>query len=721
MLRPDQPELITAALLWDRPALSRSDSTGAAAFMDAMNLREIRTPPAADDPLGIAARAILDELSQDPASAIAGYEQLAGSESHLVRVLGWSLRCWSSLSPDPTHIDSARSQIQAVPDDELRARLTTKLIAAAFDHNWDALLPVLFAEAKKWSPPGSMLKAAIDNEAFNLLNQPLEFGVEFESDDLTSYDWIRDLAADAAQKALRKAVERRARSPWTLSIGFGAPDISQVVAAEMQARWAGAIWLQRDLQTQLATQFLDGAASSANEYASAVTLWALGRGEQQLRDVIGLAEPHFDHESADFVVSHLSRSGDVALRFDPRLLEVAVECWDLLSESAALALLDRFRPQSGDHPLARRATVLWAVFSLRFPGPWSERFATLADEETTALLGAITPPVAEKLPVAAAERLLALGRTLRVENDIETTLLLATLGRRPDVKGSYELSKSAPAIAVVRLAGRPGHSVDALMLERAVAELTASVQRVIADARTGKSGMGTHNPFNALAQGVVAMGRAPEETVSLLSTAATDAALPRDVRHDSVKCLTAFVSHGALDAGEIDGLVDSVAEAGAEPFWEEYSRPLMRAAKAQLAVVVGRVEEQLPNVLVLSRDAEARVRINAIEAAVLARRSSATEMLELVLLSGLFDPDPNVVVKAVGGFGEQMPLHPTVQAAVAKRLHELFASASREVRAEIARLVSSADLPSAFQGDAEALRAKAADDRSFSVRDALSR
>jgi hypothetical protein len=138
-----------------------------------------------------------------------------------------------------------------------------------------------------------------------------------------------------------------------------------------------------------------------------------------------------------------------------------------------------------------------------------------------------------------------------------------------------------------------------------------------------------------------------------------------------------------------------------------------------LAMAAGMVEKYLPALLVLSRDGDPRVRMDASEAASLGRATDEHPLLESILLGGLFDPNDKVVRRAIFGFIELPPLLDATRAAFAERLRELFGRGDREVRAAIARLVTEADLPQDLADLGEELARRASEDRSYEVRMAL--
>lgn len=708
-----QPELISA-LVWDRPALISSESRGAREFVEALDLRQLDDPPEKGDPLGFAAHAILAEFSDEGEEALQGYRRLSESSESGVRLLGLCLLCWSGLDREPGRLDEAQAEIERIDDPYLRARLTTKLISAAFEYGWDERLPDLFARVKEWTPKGSMLRVMIDQESYNLFGEPWPRDWSHEPDELTEYRWIREKATDAALKALVKNVEEMARSPWLLSFTVGGAPLNQPSTAELQARWAGAIWLRAELQTQLAAHLLQGGATSSSGYASAVALWALGSGKQ-LSQIIDMAERHFDAASADFIVQHLMRSGPLVHRFDSRLLEAAVECWDLISERTSIELLDRFSPVQTEHPIYRQVAVLWSVLSLRVPEEWEKRFNDLSDEEARAILMAMTPIVAESLPSEPAHRLYELSFMDSIETNALPTV--AALVDRLSQAEDYKPAETLPANVVVDLAWRASRLVDTPELRRAVEELTDRIEKIINDARRGTSGIGTENPFITLSSAVVKLGELPERSRDLLIAAATNSSTARNLRYDAVRVLVSAVAYDALQLDALPNLIEEIPEAGAESLWPSYSPELLRAAKTELAMAAGKVADYLPRLLVLSRDPDARVRINAIEAAVIGRRRrSDDDLLESILLSGLFDPSSKVIQHSLGAFAELPPARPAAQAALAERLPELFDSGDRGVRAAIARLVINPDLPDPLGGIGQRLKKGAEEDRSFEVR-----
>lgn len=702
------------ALLWNKPELTNSGAPGAGQFIDAINFRRIDGEVIDGDPLSVAAHGILADATGESEEALVAYRQLQDGSDDLERLLGLCLLCWSEHDLDSDRISEARAVIEQLDiEQETRARLTAKLIASAFNFGWDDLLPDLFERALEWAPPHSMINVVLHQEAHNLLGSPLLKDWQHEVDGLTEYPWIRELIATSAQAALAASVEEAARSPWRLSFTIGAAPLNRPVAAEAQARWAGAIWLRRELQQQLAAHLLTGGAESSSQFASAVALWSLGGGTS-IPQVIDATERHFDADSADFIIEALTRSNKVAHRFDQRLLEAAVECWDLVSDATAESLLERFEPIETEHPIWKLNSVLWSVLSLRIPQQWEARFESLTDESARAILTEMTPPVAENLPLGPAKRLYHLGT--EDELPLEAMRSLVVLKNRLGHDRLLLPLNDLPNQELVQLAWQEPQSVGVDDLRRVVHDLTDGIRETLSEAREGRGAWGGENPFNTLASALAKRGEAPGETLNVLIEGATDSRVPRNHRYDCLKVLTAAVAYEAVSSDSLPVAIDEIPEGGAESIWAEYSPALIRAAKTELAMASGCIDAYLPPLLVLSRDPDARVRMDAIAAALLGRRHSEEAMLESVLVNGLFDSSASVTQRALSGLAERPPALVANQAALAERLNHLFQTGNRDIRKAVAKFAAIPSLPLSLAEISQELLVLAAEDRSYEVR-----
>ena len=327
-----ETSLLLAALVWDVPNLRSSGRSDAQLFLDVMNFAvpagQLEEPP--QTPLGLAAVALAQELTGRWETAHVLYQQLADLPGE-ARLAGLLLKAWSATQSDRAILAPAVEAIEEVPDRQVRARLCSKLVAAALSHHWDEDITDLLIRAIDWAVPESALHQALVTEGYNLgLPRELPLSMPNAVDPLVHYDWVTALAEKAMMTRLGDEVLSRARSPWSFSFTLGRRDADALTAAYVQAEWAGAIWLLRDLRLRLANQTLLGPPVSPRQTADAVVGWALGGG-RSVEAVQEFAEASFDEESADQILREVDRKGPLRDRLVWTASELMVALWDLVS------------------------------------------------------------------------------------------------------------------------------------------------------------------------------------------------------------------------------------------------------------------------------------------------------------------------------------------------------------------------------------------------------
>lgn len=701
---------IIAALLWDVPTLRRLDDPGAKQFIEVMNRRSPRPDlPVTETSLTRAAHAVAAELEGEAEQAARMYAELATSRS-AERLLGLCLQVWSSTAAGPEVLDEVVSEIDAVEDRELQARLYCKLISAAMAHHWDEPVERLIERALSAAPAGGRLAIALRNEAFNLGVRPLQLSDEpAPPDPLTDYLWISALAEEADAKRLGEGVVQAARSPWSVTFGFGATTTDDAITALVQAEWAGAIWLRRQLQKQAATHVLLDRDAGPDLTANGLSLWILS-GQRPIEQVSASVEYRFDHRSADLVIGQLDRQGPLRARADLALAETAVALWDVISNQTVVELLDRIQPQPSDHPAFGQAAVFWATASVRAPAAFEERFLDLPVEQQRALLDALTPYTVSTLPPPAAKALFAAVES-HTPQQAHIYSLLALRVERPEL---VDLSE-ASAPAVIRLRRDAPQLVDDDRLAQALVEISRTVSDELEDAKRGRRGIGAESPVSVLSLGlVVATDQDRTGGLALLTDAALNTELPSDLRFDAVRALTAVAHHASLPE-PLASRLRLLPEQGTEAMMGDFPPELMAAARLGLRAAIG--DDITDDALRMVRSEEPRIRELAVEACGLAqRRGRQSELLEFALSSALFDPAEHIVRRALDVLTESWPASSAVAGAVSSRLISLFEKSGRAVRAQVVEVTRRWTV-----SGAEAILERAARDRSYLVRAALTR
>jgi hypothetical protein len=708
---------ILAALLWDKPTLLRSKTPGARAFVRALD-----PPPHHEDletedaPLSIAARAIRFEVSGEPEKALEQYARLEESEGW-ASVLAGFLIAWSSIPADPAVIDGAvrATRELGIEDDSLRARLTAKLATYALDKGRGDLFSELLIEAADAAPAGSYLRRALRISRANLLDErPLleeeDFAIPAESDPLVDYPWIDDLALSAARAEVTEFVKTRASSPWSWSIRSGRTPLDEVVAAERQATWAGALWLRNPIRQQLAAQMLSDGAADAYRTLYALTMWVLSGGGD-IERIVDFAEPRLDSGSADALVAQVEAQTVIPRIANGALPKVAVALWDLLSPETVDRLLMQLRPTAGPLAVDPEVRHFWGRTALSAPQVWQQRAVELDSPQQAALLEALPSTAIASFERSLAEKFASAGKqagdALSPAARGALVLVRRRLGKEPTIEGE------AVAQITVEVALRDS---DALPNEayETVEGLLREKRREEADAaQKGSMSFGGRTTAADISLVAQARGAIDPATVAELLSEAANGALPPDFRLASLLALARLAATD-LAAPEVPPIGERERPHPFQAFMP-VSIDLLRAAR--LAVHARRLElDDQVVVLTLTRHADARVRQIAIETAATFLSVNSSEAIEAALLAGLYDPEERVLIAALGGL-RRATLTRISADAVVQRLGRVYQEYGREVRAAAVR-AAQARLRTAEDPRLSQIVERGAHDRSWIVRHA---
>jgi hypothetical protein len=734
---PDPAEEIIAALVWDRPRLLLG-SASAKAFAEALpgKLRKWWEPEKfADDTLGQAARAVAHERAGELAEAATGYASLAGEEALWPRLLGLMLRAWSESEEGTEAITEAQELVDAVgAEGALRARLLAKLATYAFDEGVGDLARELLSEAIAVAPPETLLRRALSIEGLNsglAYEGPLP-GTEEPlrpDDPLVDYDWIERTAAAAARQALDLAVDQRSRHLWTWQIGSGRTPLDEAVSAEVQATWAGALWIRRKLRKQLGAQLLAGEARGARPWAYGVVMWALGGGRHPQRIYL-YAEPHLDQVSTDFIVRTLAES-DTRPGYSHRFLAVAAAAWDAISDDTLRWAVANVEPVASEHPTAQASHALWAGYAARLPNEWFERFQALDRDVQLALVDMLGPGAVTELPDEAQEAVFDVGFAALQEAerpDARAIQLLYGLGSGSVREAVLGIAKEkAPPSAVAHLVfDEPQVPVTSAARSRARDALLEQIREEAAEAREGKVSFGGSDTRLSLARLVARDGDA-EATATLLEVA-VDGDLPAEHLLAARNALTVIRQHAGLSEQVLTALHDAADPPGQFPEHGGISVELLEAARLRI-LAWDLTDEEATLVVAHSRAPDAKTRQVAIsicgEAIGPARQRQhpqETGGLLWALVGGVFDPEDDIVARAVSALAPQLlDAHRAAGRVVLERLLRLYAEGSTGLRVAVAELAAKLSEQAEPPPAARAVVVQAESDKSWLVRSAVKR
>lgn len=711
--------LIKAALVWDVPLLRVSKHKGATLFVESMS--GFLTPEAAAfqeplDSLGVAALGVCLDYSGDSARAGLEYRRLVEVKNRPTKLLGLCLLVWSSDELAVVDVRRASRLVASEPDPVLRSHLYSKLALAALDGGRWELAGEMLRAGRDASPPGSQLEAALNIEGINYLGWPLSSqSLEpAERDDLVEYPWITSRAGAAARQSVIDAVIARSRSPLSITFSFGRRIVDDVAVAEAQANWAGALWLRRPIQLQLAAQLLSSDAPTPSEAAWAVVYWSIGGGTSVTR-IVDLAEPHFDSEAANMACDELLK------RYAGRpngflwLAEAGLGLWDLVEEERLRCLLLACPVQDSDHPQADQCARLWALGAARLGDHWEGRLQELGSAQLLSVLGQMPLAAIDRLSDQMATTLFNIGTREARNSDTAPPWIGQTWGGLGERLG-------APIDPGERAGWGPYTTVDVAsgwtaarpFLAGAIPRLVEDVTEMIQEARKGYWGLGTHDPLVTLARALLLSGEVQPWVRNKLVEWSADEAAPSDIRLRAVEALAALAESGM--SVDLNGEhIAEIPEGGSASPIRDVSQDELRAAKTRLRAAVEPTTEVAGDIVRLSRHPDAKVRRAAVLAATgfLAQRRGLA--VEGAVLGALYDPEPEVVLAALAAVQSRGARMKLVRRACGDRMKQLMTTARRDVRAAVAHALDGAE-PISVRNE---LRELVSSDRSWVVRNAL--
>lgn len=735
-MNDDSSQLVSdlrSALLWDTAALRRSRSAGATAFLEILDLRSGGLTSAreahGDDPLVRAASGLEREFTDQLEDARRIYFELsrwAGDdvEARLIRMLGAALRCWSEPDQQTESFEIAAALADEEPDGRFKALYLAKISSFAYDQGRGGLAAGLLQRAIEVCPTDDVHLAW----HLQLLSSPNSFtnrppGV----DGLLEYDWIVGQADDATAKLVKDSAQARVANVWAQSWRFGLTPIDQLQAANIQAEWAGARWLWKDLRLRLAEALILSSGDQDHRPVNAAAMWVLGGG-RNIQQVVTHLEAQFDNGSMDeLALDYLKRGARI--HDQDRWADVLAATWDLLSHKIAEDALGNLRPRFSRFQHPTTIQVLWARLGVSQPDLWKPAFDALEPEEQAAILPALTPNVARRLDADAIRTLsvrfselnlaasesrskqdagwqpsaaIALLYSMRPLEDAARDLALATL------------STSNPTDRL-RAASQLQDSIPNISLEEPFRDVLQSLRADIQGAREGRVVHYAYSPAAALADATLVK---PEmllvpEFLSSVATAAADPSIAPSLRLELLTAAYRLVS--SLPEPQQLGSLPLTSTFHADRHGGGASADYQEVLFSACRYLTQRSNHDLANLIAASRQDDARSRAVAIEAL---GHSGVTDPLAWTALVGaIFDPKEDVVRAGLRAIRSSPSVPSPLVDLVASRLRTLYRQTGRSTRAVIC--LTASELARGPQSvDLSDLLAECQNDRSWLVRDA---
>lgn len=694
---------LRAMLLWDEPWLWSADA-GARQWLRVLHLELPHVDELnAEDLVSVAAHLVKASLSGDKSSPDSLRITLSqhGDEGRLVAEL---LALWlESDRPNEVRrtLDEVNGLIKRVVDVELRARLLLRLAAFALIRGHAEWARAPLAEAVSVTEPSTRLgvvarrQAAgqgIDVAGFNPFAR-----TDTPDDPLLTLPWVRSLALEAAAALSAERLEHELRGVWDTSFHLGRTKLDDLLAANAQAEWCGALDLRVVVRQLLSSHLLLGIDESPQNTRWALMAWATSPNTKRVPAAIQAEEDKLDATEAAELLSEVRNEG---LADWPAYVAVAAGLWDLLDDAAANALLTTL-VELLPAPATPQVGTLVGNLLWRLPEAWAAAFAETDKTRREAMLDPLTPYHVDVMPPELRAAVIEHRRESDPQNALDVALAAAThaeLDSWPDLS----------AADVAELLSWRDNSVPPAEIESIVDRVLAQTLSALEKAHEGSWSTGDVGT-RLLGELAAHLAHPRPDVVDGLLGVCGDNHAAAAWQFGALEGLTALRHASYLNDADIDRIRQLDLSPGKTLFGEDISTSLLRAA--QLRVFAPWLnEDDVTWLATCARGTDAQSRLLAV-AALGDLGNVEMSTVEWSLVSGLFDPSDEVVIRAIGAFAHATGASRDAMAVARARLKELYRSAGRLVRRQVvATAKKRSDL------ELSAIVTAARDDRAWIVR-----
>lgn len=724
-----EDKIYRACITWNLPALRDSGRDDVDHFKRSIQLLPTaftgaaHSTPKRMSPLRRAAEGLKAELTGEPDIARGHYEVVAKKQG-LPGVLGSLLLAWMSdaKEKDFARVERKLSTLTGPGTRDVIARSHCKLAAWSFDHGWVDRSHAHFHEAQKLA--GKNLRMTLDGIG-HWFGEDRVIYLRRPSDDMSTFPWIHEWVDQAARTSVEKQFRQSFKSPWTRTWSLGSPTVEgiDIQSAEMQASWAGALWMLPEIQRQHAALILTK-SNEPDDVTRAIALWAKGNGPE-INQLVSVKEAVLTEDTIeDLLVNQLHEGRSVRDR------EVWLDiCHSLWAELPDRLVEDFVRdypgPAPGMHLHGGRGTselTLFGKFLVRSPLA-VERAYAFNDWEAGLLARTLHPQLLPELPFGLKARLLQAGisEAVRADDDWANTgwpslvtcwTLLDEL-TQVDYRGALLDAIPDSAIPEAALLA-PGLVPDRRIEARLRTSLDLLAQELRDSVNGSWTGWSTH-PAIDVARLALAQGRVSDDAISRLLDIATAPTTNSQQRRACLSALESLAEAGLIQRAQVEDAFAPVTVRSVMTDDAEVDQRLEDISR--LALMVQFDYDQATSegpLLAASRDPDTQVRLLAVRAVCrLSMQRQTSPSFDATLLGALYDPHPRVQAEAVPalwrGHFESKALREVARARVA----EIWPSAHRDLRATIAHETAVADSSDPYL---RTLKDLARRDRSWVVR-----
>lgn len=677
------------ALLMDFDALARSERQSSQMFVLAMRYH-IPDPPedwSGSDVLADATYGLSKEFNGNVVEARRIYRRISGANydealSEYSRILGQTLLAWTTPRTVKSTLRSAAECVSECGDALVRTVSYARLRILAENVGYlDFALEMARRAAESTPPRRRLLHWRLLNAEANARGRHRFVRPPRGTDALAERRAVVDLALESGQKTLSEAATSNTANPWARGFSFGLTTTDNLMAAHMQAEWAGASWLIPSIRKQVASTILLAGGRSPYEHALAAAYWCLSSNDR-IGEVLDHLEKHFDDSSfQSFWHDHLRRGERV--RDKNTLMQVLAAYWDLMEPRDGARVLAELTRQARHASPSDHVVGVIAALGLVTEAQWASMVSRLSDETLERTLKAMSPGYFRYLSADSVDLLTDVIK--RGAGDrVRLSLLLAMSERSPDAELDAivkDVSKEAPAEDIALAARNYPQFVGPRELDRAVESLLDRVSAGVEAARAGTIAFGGVSAPQRLGIAIasIADNAAGQSAAAQLVQWSADRGVVREYREELLLGLryVAYAKPALIDRDRLaPARSDSTTLEPPFSFPERFDESLATIIAAFLEGPGGSV-----TLLAHARSADPRVREVAVEAlGELALSGARSPLVEAAIIGSLFDAERTVLRSGLAVVARSNFEAPGLRDLAIDRIASLFGTARRDVR-----------------------------------------
>ncbi len=697
-------ERLRAALLWDEPWLSSGD-TGARQWIRTLRLEFAHADPLdPGDPISLAAHLAQAAMvgNETSVASLRPALQAGGDGGNLFALL---LALWLELElpGEPLlALEETHAVIERVDDLDLRARLLLRLASFSLQRRHPERARQALISAISITDMTTRLGVVVRRHA---AGQGIELSgfnpyasTDTPDDPLLTLPWVRALALDAAAALSSERLEHSLRGVWDSSFHIGRTKLDDLLAAHAQAEWCGALDLRGEVARLASSHVLLSAADeSPRQTRWALLTWATSPQAKGVPAAVRAAEDRLDAGSAAELLVDVQDEGLADARV---YVDVAAGLWDLLDDDGARGLVNTLVGVL-PNPTIPQLSSLIGTLLWRVPSAWTTAFAEAGAVARGAMVESLGPHHVDVMPPALRMDVAQVRRQANAPNGLDVALALAT-------ESGVDQWPALAAPDLLELLSWRANSVPTSKLEATVASVVEETKAAIRSAHEGSWALDDAST-RLLGELAAALSSPPRAAFETLLYLLEDDQAAASWQFGALEALAMLRDADGLDTQDVDRVRRLSLTPGRMLLGEQISASLLRAAQLRVCAPTLQAEE-VAWLATRARDTDAKTRLVAI-AALGDLCEDPTPTVEWSLVSGLFDPSDDVVVRAVGAFAHLSASSPDAVAVARSRLNELYHTGGSRVRRRVVAVVKAQDWLNF--GD---LLADAREDRSWTVR-----